>query len=81
MVLANAVRGTAAVLVGAAIAGFAAYWVLEAFGYWYGPRYIKSEEDIGNIYMVFLSLLMLAILGGAVLGFRVYRKWSAMRAA
>ena len=68
MVLEAAVKRLAFVLAGTIIFGLVAYASTNAFGYWYGPRYIKSDSDINDIYIVFLIILVVGIIGGGFIG-------------
>ncbi len=74
MVLANTLKTLLASLAGAVTIGFIAYWVIAIFANWYGPRFIKSDEDIGNIYVVALSIQALSVVAGAFIGAYLYRK-------
>ena len=51
------------------VAAVVSYYLVELFAHWYGPRYIKSDDDIGTIYMVSLVFMALCTVGGAVAGF------------
>jgi len=61
------------ILVGAFTIGALAYGAIDLFGRWYGPRYIKSDSDINDIYVVFLGILAVGIIGGGVLGNWLHR--------
>lgn len=77
MVLAHALKAVAACVVGAVALGAIAYGLLDLFGSWYGPRYIRSDEDIGTIFMVMLGVQVAATVGGAIAGYLVYKRRSA----
>lgn len=51
------------------------YGAVELFASWYGPRYIRSDSDIGDAYMIALAFILLSAIAGGVLGF----KWGAER--
>jgi hypothetical protein len=74
MALAHALKAVAACVAGAVALGAAAYGLLDLFGSWYGPRYIRSDEDIGNVFMVMLAVQIAAIVGGAIAGYLVYKR-------
>lgn len=61
-------------LVGAALFAVASYGLVELFALWYGPRYIKSDSDIGDAYMAALGFMLACLVGGGVLGYRVARR-------
>jgi hypothetical protein len=68
LVLASAMRRLLFILVGAFAIGALAYGAIDLFGRWYGSRYIKSDSDINDIFVVFLGILAVGIIGGGVLG-------------
>ncbi len=61
---------------GVAVFAFVSYGLVELFASWYGPRYIKSDDDIGQAYMGCLAFMLVCLIAGAVTGFRVARKWT-----
>lgn len=63
-------------VIGAAIFVIASYGLVELFASWYGPRYISSDDDIGQAYMWSLVVMLVCLIGGAVVGFRIARKWT-----
>ncbi len=63
-------------VIGAAVFATASYGLVELFASWYGPRYINSDEDIGQAYMWSFVILLVCLIAGAVTGFRVARKWT-----
>lgn len=76
MVLANVVRTALATLVGAALFWTVAHYALDAFAYWYGPRYIRSDEDINDAFLAMLVAELVLLFVGAYLGYR----WGRRRA-
>lgn len=74
MVLATAVKPVLFALAGAAPFAALSYLLVELFASWYGPRYIKSDDDIGDIYMISLVFMAVCLVAGAVLGFRISRR-------
>jgi hypothetical protein len=62
------------IVVGAVIIDSLAYGAIDLFGRWYGPRYIKSDSDISDIYMVFLGILVLGIIAGGFVGNWFYKR-------
>ena len=78
MVLANTVKPVkfvVAILIGAIGLYTIVHWVLSLFSVWYAP-YIRSDSDIGAVYMPMLFILLLSIPVGAYLGYRWVRKFS-----
>ncbi|SEK54124.1 hypothetical protein SAMN05216359_102140 [Roseateles sp. YR242] len=61
---------------GAAVFAIASYGLVELFASWYGPRYIRSDDDIGQAYMWSLGFMLVCLIAGAIVGFRVARKWT-----
>ena len=57
-------------LVGAALFAVASYGLVELFALWYGPRYIKSDSDIGDAFMVALGFMLACLVAGGVFGYR-----------
>jgi hypothetical protein len=57
-------------LMGAALFAVASYGLVELFALWYGPRYIKSDSDIGDAYMVALGFMLACLIGGGAFGYR-----------
>lgn len=47
------------------------YGLVELFALWYGPRYIKSDSDIGDAFMVALGFTLVCLMAGGVLGYRL----------
>lgn len=57
-------------LIGGALFGFASYGLVELVSSWYAPRYIRSDSDIGDAFMVSLGFMLMCVIAGAVLGYR-----------
>ncbi|WKB55962.1 hypothetical protein N7L95_28230 (plasmid) [Eleftheria terrae] len=64
----------------AAGAAVLSYYLVRLFGLWYGPRYIQSDEDIGNVYMASLGFMALCLVVGGVAGYKLARKQENRRA-
>jgi hypothetical protein len=62
------------ILIGSALLGFGAYFMLGFVADWYGQAYIKSDEDISNIYFVFLGVLGFSIVIGGLVGNLLHKK-------
>ncbi|ALV08379.1 hypothetical protein DES44_0512 [Roseateles depolymerans] len=63
-------------LIGAAVFGVASYGLVDLFASWYGPRYIRSDQDIGQAYVWSLGFMLICLIAGAITGFRAARKWT-----
>jgi len=63
-------------LLGALIFALMSYGLVELFALWYGPRYIKSDSDIGDAFMTALGFMLICLIAGGVVGFR----WAGRRA-
>lgn len=74
MVLVNFLIRWACVVCGAATLGVAVYYTLDVFGNWYGPRYIRSDEDISQIYIWFLGIWFSSMIVGGLTGDWLYRR-------
>ena len=74
LVLANAMKRLFFTLMGAALFAIASYGLVELFALWYGPRYIKSDSDIGDAFMVVLGFMLACLIGGGMLGYRFARR-------
>lgn len=61
-------------LICAAIGGLLSYFLADIFTRWYGPRYIKSDSDINEIYIICLAFMALFFVIGAIVGFLRGRK-------
>ena len=59
--------------------GLIAHGLLSAFAFWYGPRYIKSDADIGEAYVVALCTLLVSALLGGFVGNEVFKRWAVSR--
>ncbi|PVY66993.1 hypothetical protein C8E08_4422 [Paracidovorax citrulli] len=42
------------------------------FAAWYGPRYIRSDNDIGDLIMISLGVCCLAFMLGGWVGYRLH---------
>ena len=58
-------------LIGAIVFALLSYGLVELFALWYGPRYIKSDSDIGDAFMVALGFMLICLIAGGVMGFRM----------
>ena len=63
-------------LLGAVVFALVSYGLVELFASWYGPRYIKSDSDIGNAFMVSLGFMLICLIAGGIVGF----KWAGRKA-
>ncbi len=61
-------------VLGAGLFGTAAYSLVDAFGYWYGRRFIRSNSDINDFVAGGLVFLVVSILVGALVGVKVARR-------
>lgn len=59
-----------AATLGASVSAAASYGLVELYALWYGPRYIKSDSDIGDAFMGALAFMLFCLVAGGVLGFR-----------
>jgi MFS family permease len=62
------------ILVGSALLGLVTCFLLGFLADWYGQTYIQSDEDISNVYFVFLCVLGLSIVIGGLAGNLVHKK-------
>ena len=58
-----------ATLLGAALFGAATYGLLAIFANWYGPRYIRSDADINEVFLPMFVVQVVSVAAGAALGF------------
>lgn len=58
---------------GAILIGVAVYFLIGIFAAWYGPRFVKSDDDIGIAYMYFLLVLLIGAISGGVAGNVLFR--------
>jgi hypothetical protein len=56
------------VLAGSLLFCLITYFLLGFVANWYGQEHIQSDEDISNIYLVFLGVLGMSIVIGALAG-------------
>jgi len=56
------------VLAGSLLLGLITYFLLGFVADWYGQKHIQSDEDISNIYLIFLGVLFMSIIIGAIVG-------------
>lgn len=58
-------------LLGAVLFALVSYGLVELFALWYGPRYIKSDSDIGDAFMASLAFMLAFLVAGGVLGYKL----------
>ncbi len=56
------------ILIGSSLLGLGTYFMLGSVADWYGQVHIQSDEDISNIFFVFLGVLGLSIVIGGLAG-------------
>jgi len=61
-------------VLGAILFGAAAYFLVDAIGYWYGRRFIQSDSDINDFVAGGLVFVALSIMAGAFAGVKVARR-------
>lgn len=64
-------------LCGALGSGVFSYFLVNAFSFWYGPRYIRSDSDINTVFLWSLIFMAFCMIFGAALGY--YRGRSRSR--
>jgi hypothetical protein len=69
----------ACTLCGVVLFAVGGYFLIYLFTNWYGPRYVESDEDISNIYLLSLFALTLFAIFGGVLADWLYRKGVIVR--
>jgi hypothetical protein len=57
-------------LVGATAFALASYGLVELFAAWYGPRFVRSDADIGKAFMTALAFMAACLIAGGYLGYR-----------
>ncbi len=57
---------------GALFAAAAYIGMFQGFSAWYGPRYIRSDNDIGDLVMISLGVCCLAFMLGGWVGYRLH---------
>ncbi|TXD78750.1 hypothetical protein FUT87_20570 [Mitsuaria sp. TWR114] len=62
-------------LLGAVVFALVSYGLVELFASWYGPRYIKSDSDIGDAFMMSLGFMLICLIAGGIVGF----KWASRK--
>jgi len=62
-------------LLGAVVFALVSYGLVELFASWYGPRYIKSDSDIGDAFMMSLGFMLICLIAGGIVGF----KWAGRK--
>jgi MFS family permease len=62
------------ILLGSALLGLVTYFLLGFLADWYGQTHIQSDEDISNVYFVFLCVLGLSIVIGGLAGNLAHKK-------
>ncbi len=61
-----------AIFWGSLFAAAAYFGMFHGFAAWYGPRYIRSDNDIGDLILISLGVCCLAFLLGGWVGYRLY---------
>ena len=49
----------------------ASYALVRLFASWYGPRFIESDSDINDAYMGSLIFMLISVVVGAIVGFKL----------
>ncbi len=57
---------------GALFAAAEYFGMFHGFAAWYGPRYIRSDNDIGDLIMISLGVCCLAFMLGGWVGYRLH---------
>lgn len=57
-------------ILGSVLFALVSYWLVELFALWYGPRYIKSESDIGDAFMWGVAFMLICLITGGIVGYR-----------
>ncbi|MFD2298927.1 hypothetical protein QRO11_08825 [Paracidovorax citrulli] len=61
-----------AIFGGSLFAAAAYLGMFHGFAAWYGPRYIRSDNDIGDLIMISLGVCCLAFMLGGWVGYRLH---------
>ncbi|AVS74870.1 hypothetical protein [Paracidovorax cattleyae] len=61
-----------AILFGSLFAVAAYFGMFHGFAAWYGPRYIRSDNDIGDLILISLGVCCLASMLGGWVGYRLH---------
>jgi membrane associated rhomboid family serine protease len=67
------------IVVGAITLGFVFYKLIGPVGHWYELNFAKSDDDLGQAYMVALAVQLVALLAGGLLGDWAFRRWQHKR--
>ena len=59
-------------LIGLVFAVMAYFGTCHVSAAWYGPRYIRSDNDIGDLIMISLGVCCLAFILGGWVGYRLH---------
>ena len=62
-------------VLGSVLFALVSYGLVELFALWYGPRYIKSESDIGDAFMGAFAFMLICLIAGGIVGYR----WAGRR--
>ncbi|ANH67023.1 hypothetical protein [Mitsuaria sp. 7] len=62
-------------VLGAVLFALLSYGLVELFALWYGPRYIRSDSDIGDAFMGALAFMLVCMITGGIVGYR----WASRR--
>lgn len=61
------------ILSGAGLLGILTYFTIGVFADWYGPRYIRNDEDISFIYLICIVILGVSVITGGIAGEFLHR--------
>ncbi len=61
-------------LIGLVFAVIAYFGMFHIFAAWYGPRHIRSDNDIGDLILVSLGVCSLAFILGGLFANRLYQR-------
>jgi hypothetical protein len=73
-VLGAAVKRLFFIVVAGLLFGALAYVALSALAHWIAPRFVRSDDDIGTLYLIWLVIQSLSVVAGGFLGNAIYRR-------
>jgi hypothetical protein len=54
--------------------GALAYVALSALAHWVAPRFVRSDDDIGTLFLIWLVIQSLSVVAGGFFGNVIYRR-------
>ena len=62
------------IVAGGLLLGALAYVALSYLAHWVAPRFVRSDDDIGMLYVIWIVVQLLSAVVGGFVGNAIYRR-------